>query len=665
MIRIKKAVVKKLLAKPGSLSDEDTLKVMIMLKDISNNGMDSESCEWVTKAGDQWLTNVKAALTALAGVLEGESLYTLGTQINKSIFSHAIQGDGTPLIDPMQTESKLTSAINNSQQHQFTLTFQNEPGHLWGLNPVTMELLDNGPQAISLEAGEKKLLQDVLGITVSTGYLAKAGENAYKRIGVDGNVMVQTDGDGFSSLYYNQKQAASGEEGLSDNWLKYVDSTQINPFSNSDQNTAFKKYINLLGGRCWTNSEDPPTTFVYDKNMVCLFKIEEGKVIRESDQAVLNQVKSGDQFEIIWKKGDKYFKEITINKVSTLTLQAQLKSDDNYIFCDDEGFQQMDVRGAIVLKHPNQAEFKSIEFDAAGIPIIKTTKHPSDGGLMAVQLKKEEVPNQAGVDVSAKNYTDASEVTSHAIGADALSQLLDIARKKGDALIDKLHDQFLTVFSSPSQHRQVDEAAFIGFINSVDSFESPAKELINNLIIAQLPLIQCKKSTGSVVPAKVLFQSRLNYKTPEFPAHLNMNLKNTLAISHLKIALDCHQPTDAILNQISVAQLDPIQKRALTQLLIGLEGAVAKGLKMALNIDQDIDAKATYTSVMAKAIQATAKHQSDQKMVTKDPAYALIMGKSPTNIATALESCNESIQQMEARLDRFLRQKKPGSLNAQ
>ena len=42
MIRIKKAVVKKLLAKPGSLSDEDTLKVMIMLKDISNNGMDSE-----------------------------------------------------------------------------------------------------------------------------------------------------------------------------------------------------------------------------------------------------------------------------------------------------------------------------------------------------------------------------------------------------------------------------------------------------------------------------------------------------------------------------------------------------------------------------------------------------------------------------------------------
>ena len=87
-----------------------------------------------------------------------------------------------------------------------------------------------------------------------------------------------------------------------------------------------------------------------------------------------------------------------------------------------------------------------------------------------------------------------------------------------------------------------------------------------------------------------------------------------------------------ILNQISVNDLDPIQKRALTQLLIGLEGAAAEGLRTQLNIDQDIDAKATYTSVMAKAIQATAVHQSDQKMVTKDPAYALIMGKSPTNI---------------------------------
>ena len=40
-------------------------------------GWIARSCEWVTKAGDQWLTNVKAALTALAGVLEGESLYTL------------------------------------------------------------------------------------------------------------------------------------------------------------------------------------------------------------------------------------------------------------------------------------------------------------------------------------------------------------------------------------------------------------------------------------------------------------------------------------------------------------------------------------------------------------------------------------------------------------
>ena len=66
--------------------------------------------------------------------------------------------DHPSLIDPMQTESKLTSAINNSQQHQFTLTFQNEPGHLWGLNPVTMELLDNGPQAISLERNKRERL---------------------------------------------------------------------------------------------------------------------------------------------------------------------------------------------------------------------------------------------------------------------------------------------------------------------------------------------------------------------------------------------------------------------------------------------------------------------------------------------------------------------------
>ena len=126
-----------------------------------------------------------------------------------------------------------------------------------------------------------------------------------------------------------------------------------------------------------------------------------------------------------------------------------------------------------------------------------------------------------------------------------------------------------------------------------------------------------------------------------------------MAICQFKSGARFASRDDHLLKQISVNHLDPIQKRALTQLLIGLEGSAAEGLRTQLNIDQDINAKATYTSVMAKAIQATAVHQSDQKMVTKDPAYALIMGESHT----ALESCNESIQQMEARLERLLRQK--------
>ena len=49
-----------------------------------------------------------------------------------------------------------------------------------------------------------------------------------------------------------------------------------------------------------------------------------------------------------------------------------------------------------------------------------------------------------------------------------------------------------------------------------------------------MPNINCKRSSGAIIPAKVLFQSRLNYYEPEFPAHLSMALKNTLAISQFK-----------------------------------------------------------------------------------------------------------------------------------
>ena len=67
--------------------------------------------------------------------------------------------------------------------------------------------------------------------------------------------------------------------------------------------------------------------------MLCLLTINsDGSVTRESDQAVLKQVKvvADNQFEIIWKKGDKYFMEITINGGSyELTLQAPVKMDDN------------------------------------------------------------------------------------------------------------------------------------------------------------------------------------------------------------------------------------------------------------------------------------------------------------------------------------------------
>ena len=126
MIRIKKAVVKELLANPESLSDEDTLKVMLMLKTIrANSLMDSEVCEWVTKAGDKWRTKIGDALAALKKTHKqgGTDLNTLGRQINSRLFPGEVVKD-SPLFNLMADDHGTLERLEYSNTtNLLTLAF--------------------------------------------------------------------------------------------------------------------------------------------------------------------------------------------------------------------------------------------------------------------------------------------------------------------------------------------------------------------------------------------------------------------------------------------------------------------------------------------------------------------------------------------------------------
>ena len=64
----------------------------------------------------------------------------------------------------------------------------------------------------------------------------------------------------------------------------------------------FAEYVKSLGGHFW--SDHTGQTYVYDTNMVCLFKIDgDGKITRTSDGATLTSIKSQPpKFELVWKK---------------------------------------------------------------------------------------------------------------------------------------------------------------------------------------------------------------------------------------------------------------------------------------------------------------------------------------------------------------------------
>ena len=145
-------------------------------------------------------------------------------------------------------------------------------------------------------------------------------------MGVDGNVMVKTDEHSKSSLYYNQKKSsASSPEELQDNWLQQADPPELEE--------SLKKYAAFLGGNVWVEPKangDPNNAFIYDKNMLCLLTINsDGSVTRESDQAVLKQVKvvADNQFEIIWEKDGTTFMEITQNGGSYELTAKPVKRD--------------------------------------------------------------------------------------------------------------------------------------------------------------------------------------------------------------------------------------------------------------------------------------------------------------------------------------------------
>lgn len=100
----------------------------------------------------------------------------------------------------------------------------------------------------------------------------------------------------------------------------------------------------------------------------------------------------------------------------------------------------------MVFKHPDRAEFKVVEFDPynSGIPVIKTSRNPQDDSLMALSL------------------SNVKELTDHVVGADTLSQIIDITsnlktyKDNDDELNKILNSKFLSLLSVPMQATTVD-----------------------------------------------------------------------------------------------------------------------------------------------------------------------------------------------------------------
>ena len=146
---------------------------------------------------------------------------------------------------------------------------------------------------------------------------------------------------------------------------------------------------------------------------------------------------------------------------------------------------------------------------------------------------------------------NADDVIQHAVGADALSQVLKAMACLEEEPIDaeQYSQQWLALLGGPPQRATVPLESLQALIANIRDRlkDNPQKLALSLTMLAmQLPLIDCEVG-GAIVPAtqKLLGISseNLNVNYENIPGN-NNEQQNTLLVAHLLAAVATHQSTE-------------------------------------------------------------------------------------------------------------------------
>lgn len=671
---IQAAVVSHLLSNDDLLNDKDNVqKCMIMMNRLKDTGYSNDIAESIaTLGGETWATKVKAALSDedTSTTEDTHSASTLIQQLQTAVFS-SLNGE----INLEEEGSGFTEIKFNATTNAFNCKGPNEQSIT--LNPVKMVATKDefiSPRLTKKAVSKLKKLYFTNGKKIPPTFecsIAGTHSDNAIRLGKDGPFMV-TEADGNVTVYYNK----ASKDGA-DAWLTNVD--PLNKVNiQADRGTVarepFAAYVKSLGGHFW--SDHTGQTYVYDTDMVCLFKIDgHGKITRTSDGATLTFIDSTPpKFKLVWELVEENEGQVEENEGQQVMeiIQGHGKitlQKSNGSFINSAGFIYQNTEGAaMVFKHPTEPEYQVIEFDSfgAGIPITRTTRHPNNDSPMAVRLKQSE--NASGL--------IADDVIQHAVGADALSQVLQaMACLKEDSIdAEQYSQQWLALLGGPPQRATVPLESLQALIAKIRGKleDHPQKLALSLTMLAmQLPLIDCEVG-GAICPVtqKLLGISSedLNVNYENIPGS-NNEQQNTLLVAHLLAAVATHQTPeiDKILIEIKKnfkgvnLNLSPVARRALAQALVGMhdEGAgIVNELKKALSIDTSIEAKQTYAAVHARAIQKTD---------ADNPALVVLKDENDRTQfdLNNVKGCKKHLHAMEERLALALRRMNAQHLTAQ
>ena len=670
---IQAAVVSYLLSNQSLLNNKDNVqKCMIMMNRLKDTGYSNDIAESVAKlGGETWAIKVKAALSDedTSTTEDTHSANTLIQQLQTAVFSSLKN-----VINLQEKGSGFTAITFNAETNAFNCKGPN--GQSITLNPVKMVATKDEFISPTLSDNARKKLKKLYftngkkmppTFKVDCSIAGTPSDNAI-RLGKDGPFMVTEALDGNVTVYYNK-----ASKGGADAWLTNVDpplnDVNIQGVRSTVALDPFAAYVESLGGHFWSDhtgqSDQTHQTYVYDTDMVCLFKIDNGgKVTRTSDGATLTSIDSQPpKFELVWENEGQEVMEI-IQGHGTITLQ---KSNGSFI--NSAGFIYQNTEGAaMVFKHPTEPEYQVIEFDSfgAGIPITRTTRHPNNDSPLAVRFKQH---GRAGA-------LDAADIKKHAVGADALSQVLQAMACLEEEPIDaeQYSQQWLALLGGAPQRATVPLESLQALIAKIrdNMKDNPQKLALSlSMLAMQLPLIDCEVD-GAICPVtqKLLGISsdNLNVDLDNIPGS-NNEQKNTLLVAHLLAAVATHQTTeiDPILTRIKQnfkgvnLNLSPVARRALAQALVGMQdepAGIVNELKSKLSIDTSIEAKQTYAAVHARAIQKTD---------ADNPALVVLKDENDRRKfkLNNLDGCKKHLHAMEERLALALRRMDAQHLTAQ